>query len=112
MDKSGQNIPVLIIQILIQIQQKKYDQLTDKIEAVEKYTTRYLRKDNNYRSNCFIKMLLQIPKQNFERARVEKHTKILLEKLRSMPLERAKQAFEIEIIPYEDLWEMALESIA
>lgn len=111
MDKSGRNIPILIIQILIQIQQKKHDQLTDKIEAIEKYTTRYLRKDNNYRSNCFIKMLMQIPKQQFHPVAVKRHTKTLYSKLKAMPLEKANQPFEIEIIPYEDLWEMALESI-
>ena len=110
-DKSGNNIPILIIQILIQIQQKKYDQLTDKIEAIEKYTSRYLRKDNNYRSNCFIKMLLQIPKQHFHRVAVQRHTKTLLSKLKAMPLEKANQSFEIEIIPYNDLWKMALESL-
>ncbi|MBK8502551.1 MAG: hypothetical protein IPL46_10235 [Saprospiraceae bacterium] len=111
MDKSGYNIPILIIQILIQIREKEYDDLTSKIEAIEKYTSRYLRKDNNYRSNCFIKMLLQIPKQNYDREAVIKHTKNLLERLRAMPLQKAKQPFEIEIIPYEDLWEMALGSI-
>lgn len=112
MDKSGRNIPILIIQILIQIQQKKHDQLTDKIEAIEKYTTRYLLKDNNYRSNCFIKMLMQIPKQQFHPVAVKRHTKTLYSKLKAMPLEKANQPFEIEIIPYEDLWEMALESIS
>ncbi|MBK8502549.1 MAG: hypothetical protein IPL46_10225 [Saprospiraceae bacterium] len=111
MDKSGYNIPILIIQILIQIHQKKYDQLTDKIEAIEKYSTRYLRKDNNYRSNCFIKMLLHIPKQHFHRLAIERHTKSLMAKLKSIPLEKASQPFEIEIIPYEDLWQMALEQI-
>lgn len=111
MDKSRYNIPILIIQILIQIHQRKFDQLTDKIEAIEKYTSRYLRKDNNYRSNCFIKMLLQIPKQHFHRVAVERHTKSLLGKLRAMPLEKAQQPFEIEIIPYEQLWEMALDSL-
>lgn len=111
MDKSGFNIPILIIQILIQIHAKKYDQITDKIEAIEKYTFRYLRKDNNYRSNCFIKMILQIPKQHFHRTAVERHTKTLLSKLKAVPLEKANQQFEIEIIPYEHLWEMALESL-
>ncbi|NND34065.1 MAG: hypothetical protein HKN76_15860 [Saprospiraceae bacterium] len=111
MDKSGYNIPILIIQILIQIHHKKYDQLTDKIEAIEKYTSRYLRKENNYRSNCFIKMLLQMPKQHFHRVAVERHTKTLLAKLKSMPLAKANQPFEIEIIPYENLWLMARESL-
>ena len=111
MDKSGYNIPILIIQILIQINQGKYDQLTDKIEAIEKYGTRYLRRDSNYRSNCFIKMLLQIPKQHFHRVAVERHTRSLVAKLRAVPLEKINQPFEIEIIPYEQLWKMALESL-
>lgn len=111
MDKSGYNIPVLVIQILVQIHQKSYDHLNEKIVAIEKYTSRYLRKNDNYRSNCFIKMLLQIPKQNFDRCKVEKQTAKYLKKLEAMPLGKAKQAFEIEIIPYEDLWEMVLESI-
>jgi hypothetical protein len=56
-------------------------------------------------------MLLQIPKQNFDRTAVEKNTSKLLDKLKAVLLEKANQTFEIEIIPYEDLWEMALESL-
>lgn len=109
--KDRNNIPVLIIQILILIKQKKFDQLIDRIEAIEKYTTRYLRKDGNYRSNCFIKMLLQVAKQNYHPIAVQRHTERLYQKLLEVPLSEAKQDVEIEIIPYEHLWEMVMESL-
>ena len=110
-DKAGYNIPILVIQLLLLIQLRKYDKLTEHIEAIEKYTTRYLRKDNNFRSNCFIKMLLQIPKRQFHRKAVQRHASNYLAKLKSVPLSNANQSFEIEIIPYETLWEYVLESL-
>ena len=110
-DKRGYNIPVLIIQILILIQMQKYDQLTDRIEAIEKYTSRYLRNDENFRSNCFIKMLLQVPKRNFHKVAVLRHAKPYVDKLATMPRSKSKQFFEVEIIPYEHLWEFVLESL-
>jgi hypothetical protein len=110
-DKRGLNIPILIIQILFMIVRKDYDQTIDRFEAIEKYCSRYLKKDENFRSNCFIKMLLQIPNANFHKVAVERKTEKLYKKLISFPLEVAKQTFEIEIIPYEDLWEFTLNSL-
>ena len=110
-DKRGYNIPVLIIQILFLIVNKKYERLSDRMEAIEKYTTRYLKKNENFRSNCFIKMLLQIPKRNFHRVAVERHAKKYRDKLKSVPLSIANQAYEVEIIPYAHLWEYVLESL-
>jgi len=110
-DKRGMNIPILIIQILFLIVKKDYDQIIDRFEAIQKYCSRYLRKDDNLRSNCFINMLLQIPKANFHRAGVERKVKKYHETLLDTPLEVANQAHEVEIIPYEDLWEFILESL-
>ncbi|MEM0994291.1 MAG: hypothetical protein AAF847_13030 [Bacteroidota bacterium] len=110
-DKRGMNIPILVIQILFMISQKKYDQAIDRIEAIEKYCSRYLRNDDTFRSNCFIKMLLQIPISGFHKAAVVRKSEKYLEKLKSKSIDIANQASEIEIIPYEDLWELALESL-
>lgn len=53
-DKRGMNIPILIFHILYLILTKRYNDVIDRIVRIEKYTTRYLKKDDNYRSNCFI----------------------------------------------------------
>ncbi len=110
-DKKGLNIPILVIQILFLIVTKNYDQTIDRFEAIEKYCSRYILKNESFRSNCFIKMLLQIPNCDFHKAGVERKTKSYLTQLKSVPLEVANQGFEIEIIPYEDLWEFLMESL-
>lgn len=110
-DKRGLNIPILIIQILYLIIKKDYGQTIDRFEAIEKYCSRYILKDENLRSNCFIKMLLQIPNSDFHKAGVERRAKKYLTQLQSVPLEIASQAYEVEIIPYEDLWEIAMQSL-
>jgi hypothetical protein len=110
-DKRGMNIPILIVQILFSIASRNYGQTIDRIEAIEKYCSRYLKKDDTFRSNCIIRMLLQIPSASFHREAVIRRTSKLFGQLRSTPLEVAGQAFEVEIIPYEDLWEIVLETL-
>lgn len=108
-DKRGLNIPILIIQILFMIVKKDYDQSIDRFEAIKKYCSRYLCQNENLRSNCFINMLLQIPISNFHKAGVERRAKKYYDKLLATPLDVANQAHEIEIIPYEDLWNFVMD---
>ena len=110
-DKRGLNIPILIIQILYMIVKKDYDKSIDRIEAIEKYCSRYLTDQSNLRSNCFIKMLLQIPISGFHKAGVERRTQKYYKRLTATPLNISKQPHEVEIIPYEDLWEFVMESL-
>jgi flagellar biosynthesis chaperone FliJ len=110
-DKRGMNIPILIVQIVLLIHKKQFTALTDKMDAIEKYCSRYLRHDDTFRSNCIIRMLLQIPAARFHPAGVARKVQQYLEKLKTMPLDIANQTHEIEIIPYEDLWHFVTESL-
>jgi len=110
-DKRGMNIAILIIQILFLVQQRKYAAAIDRIEAIEKYCSRYLKDDGTYRSNCFIKMLLQIPLSSFHKSAVIRKAAPFREKLKKAALEVSNQTYEIEIIPFDDLWELALQSL-
>lgn len=110
-DKRGLNIPILIIQIVFMIVRKDYDKAVNRIEAIEKYCSRYLKKGDNFRSNCFIKMLLQIPISGFHKAGTERRAKKYFDQLKEVSLEIANQANEVEIIPYEDMWEIVIESL-
>ena len=110
-DKSGMNIAILVIKILIQLQEHKYSRVLDEVEATEQYCYRHLRGEDTQRSYNFLKMLLQIPMGQFDRKMVEPKAARYLEKLRAIPLQLANQTHEIEIIPYEDLWDYALQSL-
>lgn len=109
-DKSGLNVPVIIVQILYLIKEQQHDRAIDKIKAIELYCHRHLHRDNAlYRANCFIHALIELPKAGFHRhafvRKAEKH----LKKLKDLPMERARQSYIVEIIPFELLWEFALE---
>ena len=110
-DKRGFNIPILIIQILFMITQDKYDEAIDRIEAIKKYSSRYIRKGENIRSHYFLNMLLQVPLCNFHKAAVLRKTEKWYKELKNNPIEIANQPHEIEIIPYEELWEYIIHSL-
>lgn len=107
-DKRGLNIAVLIVHVLFLLKDKKYSDIIDRIDALNQYCHRYLRRDDTYRSNCFIKMLLKIAKADFNKQRAIRYAEPLAKKLNSVPLFLSDQTVEVEIIPYEDLWDMVL----
>ncbi|MCB0663807.1 MAG: hypothetical protein KDC24_13755, partial [Saprospiraceae bacterium] len=65
--------------------------------------------DQNFRSNCFLQMLACLPQGDFHPVRVRQLASKYEEKLASMPLKDAPQSPDLEFIPYEHLWEYALE---
>lgn len=110
-DKKGLNIAILLIQILFLIQQNRRTQTMDRIEAIEKYAERYLHNEYTIRSYFFIKMLLTLPKNHFQPVAVRRKAQIYFDKLTKHPLEVSGQSFQIEIIPFENLWEMVLDHL-
>jgi hypothetical protein len=110
-DKGGVNIAIVIVKFLFLLCEKRYSELLDEVEATEQYCYRYLSGDNTLRSFNFIKMLLQIPLAQFDEGLIEKRVERYRLKLEETPLQVANQTYEIEIIPYEVLWELALESV-
>jgi hypothetical protein len=110
-DKRGTNISIIIIQLLFLLQKRQYDQYIDRVDALRMYAHRYLRNDETFRSNCFIQMMLQIPKANFNRMMAVRKADKYWNRLLEVPLEKAKQGSEVEIIPYETLWTFALQSL-
>lgn len=110
-DKRGTNITILVLQILFLLEQERYEDIFERIEPLRMYTSRYLRKDDTFRGNCFIKMLMQLPAGRFHKEAVKRKAAPYLKKLESIPLDVAKQTAELEIIPYEELWEYVMESL-
>ncbi len=110
-DKRAMNIPLLIIQLLFFILKKNYNEAQERIEALGKYTTRYLKQSDTFRSSCFIKMLLMIPKFGFNQASVERQALPVYRILTQSDIQLIDQPFEIEIIPYEDLWNIILNNL-
>lgn len=107
-DKRGMNVSVLLSHILLLLQRGKYERLIDRFEAIAKYKDRYLDKEHNLRSNIFIRMLLEIPKAMFNKKEVIRKTEKYVKKLEEVPLDIANQSYDIEILPFEQAWDIIL----
>lgn len=115
-DKEGMNVPSLIAQIAILIAEKKYDDIPDRLDALEKYRQRHIKKtDASYRNYWFIKMLQEIPKGYYKRVSVKARTEAMLANLTDVLFknegEDAKndqKSTKNEVIPLEDLWAILL----
>lgn len=107
-DKRGNNINILIGQILLLLKERSFDIAENRIDALQSYAQRNLIKNADFRSNCFIKMLATLPVGSFHRVRVEPRAKKYINKILTMPVESANQPFELEVIQYEILWEKIL----
>ncbi len=110
-DKEGMNIPLFLLPLLYSLAQGSghEEEYGRSVDAIEKYRKRYLDNDLNRRSASFTNMLLALGKIEFEQASAERKIKKEMAVLTSLPPQEAGQSLAVEIIPYEDLWEMLVE---
>ncbi|MFN8338392.1 MAG: hypothetical protein U0T36_05175 [Saprospiraceae bacterium] len=108
-DKTGQNITIQVLQILFYLLDSKYNKIIDRIDTLTQYTYRYLNKDDTFRSNNFIKMLLLMVKADFHPVRTANYTASLSKQLSNSKVVIDERSAQVEIIPYDRLWEMTME---
>lgn len=101
-DKRGNNIAIIILQIMFHLKSNEKGKIIDKMETLKTYAYRYLRRDDTFRSNCFIHMLLCLPKAHFHPISLQRHARNYVNRLGTF------QSGEVEIIPYEKLWKEVL----
>ena len=111
-DKRGLNISILIAHFIHLLLNKKYDLILNKIDNLKQYSFRYLRNDITLRSNCFIKIISKIPESNYHPEALKRNTKSIYKKLQMTKYSYTDNPSEIEVIPYETLWELILQILA
>jgi hypothetical protein len=109
-DKEGMNIPLVLLPILFSLAKgvTEEEEFGRSVEAFEIYRKRYLDNEMNRRSASFMNMLMALPKKAFDEAAAERKIKKEMAVLESIPPQVAGQNFAVEIVPYEDLWEMVM----
>lgn len=107
-DKAAMNIPIIVAQLLEAIVLKKEGDVLDRMEALKKYSSRYITKNDSIRSNCFINMLLEVVRNGYHVVAIERHAKKYYNKLVANPKISSEEAAEVELIPYEELWQIIM----
>lgn len=110
-DKKGFNVAILVIQILYMLEKGDYTGIINRSEALNVYCSRYLRKDDSFRSSCFLKMLLTMEKEDFKYERTRQMAMKYLKKMTEEDGEENNVVNEWEIIPYETLWDKVLNRL-
>ena len=109
-DKRGQNVAILVLQLLYHLRQQNFDEALVRLERLRKYQQRHLHDASAQRSRLFLRLLRGLADTGFDPAKARKKGLATLEALTNTPL--PGDAFgEIEIIPYEHLWELVLQQV-
>ncbi len=111
-DKRGMNIPILVCQILFLLHTEKYDTIIDRLEAIQKYSHRYLKEEEHLRSYYFIKMIMKLPKTNFTTRNLDQEVCELRQQLSANSLDVVNSNHDLEILPYERLWDITVKILS
>ncbi len=105
-------VPYIISQLLFSICRRDYDSMEQRIYALKAFCHTYLKKSTpNYRSSCFIKMLLLVPQNNFHPKVVERRLGLYLRRLEE-EAHKIDPDRIVEVIPYEKLWSIILDQLS
>jgi hypothetical protein len=107
-DKQGFNVAILIIQLMYYLRERDLEALNYRIGYLRKYMGTHLKDTFSDRSRLFFKLLLLAEREELDPVECQKKGMPIFEKLKAIPPPGDAYA-EIEIIPYEHLWELALQ---
>lgn len=110
-DKAGFNISIQIAQLLILFGQGKHQKMISRAEAVEKYSQRYLKRSDHPRAYYFLQLLLLLPQTSFHPEAVKRKAKTFLPKLERVYRETTREYAQVEIIPFEHLWNLIIKKL-
>ena len=107
-DKRGHNVAILVLQLLHFLRESNLEEVLLRLERLRKYQQRHLYEPATLRSRLFLRLLQLTVEKNFDAAQAAERGGPLLQQLRdTVP---PGEAFaEVEIIPYEHLWELVLD---
>jgi hypothetical protein len=108
--QKGEEIAVLVLRYLTLLEQNKTDDLLPLVDRFRQFSTLQLYEQENKRTRLFLKFLILAFEKEFDYASCASRSEVPLSKLRSAPLP-GDGSMEIEIIPYDQLWEQTLEII-
>jgi len=108
-DKAGFNVAILVLQFLYFLKKNDLDSMLYRVDALNEYTGKHLQSPFSERTRTLFK-LFRILTSNYhlDPAGMRRRCDYLADKLACLPAEGDAYA-EVEIIPYEHVWELCLQ---
>jgi hypothetical protein len=110
-DKQGYNVPILVMHILLLLDRGDLDAITQRMEALKTYRTRYLRAKTNRHSALFFKLLTIMEASSFNYEEITKKGAKYFHQLKTLPSAYTEVHEGVQILSYAWLWERVLERL-
>ncbi|MFK7983731.1 MAG: hypothetical protein AB8G86_27390 [Saprospiraceae bacterium] len=107
-NKPAQKANLIIIELLYHLATKNHAKYFRKTEQIESYINTHFKAHTYKRTRYFLRMLKAVVKGNYHHDLVPIYAAKQLTKLRAAQSELNSEVIELEIIPYELLWEEVL----
>lgn len=109
--KGDNNIVIMIGQIIVMLDMLEFEKLRERTYFLENYIKKHVEKKIYPRTFIFLNMLLNLFKNNFDVNKTHKQVQLQYDKL--IPFEGNKLFCieDIEVIPYEKLWDVIREKL-
>ena len=101
---------LIIAQILFHLEQKQYSNVTELVERLKNYANRQLKKEEFYRLIQFIRLLQQLARADYRQENLTNIEKYL-NRLNESPFYYRGLISELEVVTYEQLWEIIVKKI-
>jgi len=104
-EREGFNVAVLVLQYLYYIDQRELDKLVEIRDELKQYMANHFKENFSYRTRTFYKLLNIVVENKLDYKNVQMKCRYLVKKLaENQIVGNAYQ--ELEIVPYEHLWEL------
>jgi len=101
---------MVIAQVLFCIEKKSFTSAEERIDRLKNYANRQLKKEQYHRVIQFIRLLMQLNKAEFQVSKLS-NTQKYLDKLSERQFNYRGLNSELEVIPFERLWEIILSRL-
>ena len=101
---------LIIAQILFHLEQKQYSNVTELVERLKNYANRQLKKEEFFRLIQFIRLLQQLARADYRQENLM-NTEKYLNRLNESPFYYRGLISELEVVTYEQLWEIIVKKI-
>ncbi|MEM7548823.1 MAG: hypothetical protein AAF363_04065 [Bacteroidota bacterium] len=108
--QKGLEIATLILRYVVAVENNQLDEILPIVDRFRKFSTLQLYNPANIRTRLFTKFLTLIYEKEFDYQTCLSRSEVPLSKLKSAPLP-GDESIEIEVIPYESLWQRVLDSL-
>ncbi|MBL7795063.1 MAG: hypothetical protein JNJ90_01035 [Saprospiraceae bacterium] len=102
---------LLIAEYIRLLQEKRLEAARNRVPELEHFLFRRNAAPTASRTSVFIQMLLLVSEADFQPDGVSRLVAGHLEHLQTLPLDLATPTLELEVLPYEDLWQIVLQTL-